>query len=946
MALATGVVSPIASIFSSRSFSWSQASAKPSRANSRITNTRIFSEPEQEGRPLDSMLSRTNTTHSKSGTIQSHRTPFPQLEPEHSESGQVYASSSLTKTQNTPDALALHAAPMRSASTASKASTIQTSRSLFRDFDGTHYTNLAGDIAEEDEDNEVEDEGSSLLKPDDDVDDDDGHDSLPAHEIQASPEHHLSFITPDNHVSTNGQQEAHEDLLANNDNFERQPEEVYGYSRSQTWAVPPPHEHMVYYPAPVPMNLNLPKRLSRQSPALLQAQRRSQMFGALGPDARKSTILPSTEEPIPDGDEPGLHDTKRKTINLQKLPPQLRASMFFDQQPVHHDVPIHQGSAVLSLERMLDASAVTPAGVPARMSPQRARRARSAMFGSEDPELRNSRPHLLSSRHLSSDHASVFQRSRVGHNQIEPTLHERDGEATGEEITNQTPLGGADDLHRFHDDDYVHVPADHEPEEHLNHEEDDIAQTVDLHNEHQIAPPNTLLAELQLRKEELKSRNRTAASAYPTGMHSTLLELDAVAQIEKRRRGAKPTQLAWEGTEGPESRARREDDDVPLGLLFPARNALISNIGDRPLGLIEKRAIDDNEPLSRRRDRLLGIEPPQQPQHERNQSRGSVPVIGVFPTEPVEEEREETLAQRTRRLRSSRLLDEAIGLESGHHARAVSDDFASEMMSQLGVEANSNANNTTKAPEIEETLAQRRRRLQAEQQLSGEQGISGAQQHRPGLRTTMSLSNVLAAAPVGATGLSSASKSRFGQSGLLAASELELAARRLQLQDRNLRSTSHLGFGGPLLDAPLHNSQMSPGMHPVLGSYTGGVGGTTNRSQSRSPGPRQSLGTKGSAMSLGLTSHGGSMQTPSPYMQHGYGASSGAPTMSPFMQPAWGFTPTSQAHYWQQQMYPTLAPALNINTNISQGMGLDYSEVSLSPEQRTNIDRWRQSVMQ
>ena len=45
---------------------------------------------------------------------------------------------------------------------------------------------------------------------------------------------------------------------------------------------------MVYYPAPVPRMLNLPKRLSQLPSASVQAQRRSQVLGQIAPEARAS----------------------------------------------------------------------------------------------------------------------------------------------------------------------------------------------------------------------------------------------------------------------------------------------------------------------------------------------------------------------------------------------------------------------------------------------------------------------------------------------------------------------------------------------------------------------------------------------------------------------------------------------------------------------------------
>ena len=96
-------------------------------------------------------------------------------------------------------------------------------------------------------------------------------------------------------------------------------------------------------------------------------------------------------------------------------------------------------------------------------------------------------------------------------------------------------------------------------------------------------PPDSLMAELELRKHELKHRSRTAAD--PQGLRSTLLQLDAVAQKQSERR-QRPVSMAWDnsnavynGSEG--------DEDVPLGILYPEKPDI--PVETRPLDLMEKR---------------------------------------------------------------------------------------------------------------------------------------------------------------------------------------------------------------------------------------------------------------------------------------------------------------------------------------------------------------------
>ena len=86
-------------------------------------------------------------------------------------------------------------------------------------------------------------------------------------------------------------------------------------------------------------------------------------------------------------------------------------------------------------------------------------------------------------------------------------------------------------------------------------------------------------------------------------MHSTLLQLEAVAQKQSEHRRQRPVTLAWEDPDV-HKHEEDEDEDVPLAVLFPEK----ANVPDqaRPLGLMEKRELEESEPLSRRRARLRG----------------------------------------------------------------------------------------------------------------------------------------------------------------------------------------------------------------------------------------------------------------------------------------------------------------------------------------------------
>ena len=149
--------------------------------------------------------------------------------------------------------------------------------------------------------------------------------------------------------------------------------------------------------------------------------------------------------------------------------------------------------------------------------------------------------------------------------------------------------------------------------------------------------------------------------------------------------------------------------------------------------------MEDNEPLSRRRGRLQG-RPSAMP-------RAST-MMNLTVTMPEEEE-DETLAQRVRRLKEQ--AGTAMGLPS---ARPVSGDFALEMISQFGgglsePKGKGKEVSGSPAPEEEETLAQRRKRLQAEREARAKEvGTPGeAPQERPKAQQRRSLADLLAAHP-------------------------------------------------------------------------------------------------------------------------------------------------------------------------------------------------------
>ncbi|KAL8946790.1 MAG: hypothetical protein Q9222_006861 [Ikaeria aurantiellina] len=525
--------------------------------------------------------------------------------------------------------------------------------------------------------------------------------------------------------------------------------------RPQSYLEPLPGESMIYYPAPVPMMLNLPQKLSKNPTAPKMDKRRSEMLKGLAPDSRKSAAwLPDAMEdghdmPIEQGQPLQMHKDRRKTVG--DLPPQLRASLFFDYPALQQDVEMKGGSAVETLDSILDASAFAPVSaftdhpIAGRVGKEVYGRAlndrRSSYMPQADSDLekRRSSINLLKKRNSSSNlldesqkRQSSFLGLAFGKRKSSAQQLEQD---TNEAAQQAGPL--PNEVTHARDDGELSPEAEDEDAEFFDAQSDLDGDRADDESEligDYNAAPTTLLAELQLRKEQQKQRNRTAATAYPDGMHSTLLELDAVAQIQKQARTKKHTHLAWEDPNAQvQGDANEDDEDVPLGVLFPGRKPNVNGHrsgydDDIPLGLIARRDMEDNEPLSHRRARLRGepsIRRALSP--DRKNTMYTLDLSGLQNSSsnhnaaPNEEEVEgETLAQRLKRLKAKKEASSTANLNT----RTISGDFASEIMSQfggLGEQEKPAPVNNDAEPE-EETLAQRRTRLQAEKSrnISGE----------------------------------------------------------------------------------------------------------------------------------------------------------------------------------------------------------------------------------
>ena len=116
----------------------------------------------------------------------------------------------------------------------------------------------------------------------------------------------------------------------------------------------PPHDNgMVYYPAPVPRMLNLPKRLSQLPAGDVAARRRTQVLESMQAENRKSAAWHTEPEPV--------KPTRKNRQSTANLPPALRASAYFDQSPQASQEFVVKGeSAQDTLDNILEASARAP----------------------------------------------------------------------------------------------------------------------------------------------------------------------------------------------------------------------------------------------------------------------------------------------------------------------------------------------------------------------------------------------------------------------------------------------------------------------------------------------------------------------------------------------------------------------------------------------------------
>jgi len=475
---------------------------------------------------------------------------------------------------------------------------------------------------------------------------------------------------------------------------------------------------------------------------------------------------------------------------LDDLPPQLRASAFFDLPSTVPKIEVKGGSAMATLDSILDASASAP--VSAFTDHVFAGKLGAEVYGAEKKKKKKSKKALAVEGQEEDNRKTIIARDSSTDLLDEPRKpnklrkrasqlsllglnpeQDRDMDEGARRTSNTNRNGSSPDSERGPISPNELAPDSDEDSEDSDEETDESSdEDEDVYQ----GAPTTLLAELQLRKQQNKMRTKPKYNAHSNGLHTTLLELDAVAEVERKARKGKRINLAWEDPNAnPDHLEDMDDDEVPLGMLFAAKAtgntpstmdiSAVMNEVNRPLGLMERRELEDNEPLSQRRDRLQGrnggLMPMSLEMMQKRMTQLSLAPFGGGPTglagtlagnrsasrlglpyspsvmggsaagsvinEPVGDEGEvegETLAQRKARLAAENPLP---------RARPVSGIFSSELLGHFGGEEDVKDDSKNKGkeggvdnvPEEEETLGQRRKRLQAEREAREREMNSG-----------------------------------------------------------------------------------------------------------------------------------------------------------------------------------------------------------------------------
>lgn len=424
---------------------------------------------------------------------------------------------------------------------------------------------------------------------------------------------------------------------------------------------------------------------------------------------------------------------RKSRASMNVLPSALRASAYFDLPSTSPEIEVKDGSAMATLDSILDASAVAP--VSAFTDHVYAGKLGAEVYGKEKKRKSVAASAILTppaedsttEKRRSSFMWSTKRKSNMSLDATEAikprtpetkSLLDPADDLDHDENMERDPHGGRIGRLKGEDDededDVIRVGAGT-----LAHNGDEEEEAEEEEDEEFMGAPTTLLAELQLRKKQQKERTQNRFSQAPLGTRATLLEMDAIAESQRVDRKSKRVNLAWEDPDAHYDQNGSDDEDVPLAIIA-AKHAGAKNMADveRPLGLIEKREMEDNEPLSQRRARLQGRDALALPRPPTMMSMAPsrlgdnrLPHSVMPPTpEPVEEIEGETLAERRRRL-AVRDGSE-ISLPK---SRPVSRAFSEELLSQFGdFGKDEQPEGAKEGGNAEETLGQRRRRLQAE----------------------------------------------------------------------------------------------------------------------------------------------------------------------------------------------------------------------------------------
>ncbi|KAF2830882.1 hypothetical protein CC86DRAFT_367521 [Ophiobolus disseminans] len=724
-----------------------------------------------------------------------------------------------------------------------------------------------------------------------------------------------------------------------------------------TQGAPPPDDAMVFYPAPVPRMLNLPKRLSQLPASNIQARRRTQLLDSMQAEKRQSAPLL--------GEDFGetANPNRKSRQSMAGLPPQLRASAYFDQVAPTQEFAVKGESAKDTLDSILDASARAPVSAftdhpfaghvgnevygPEQkrkstrlpeIPPPLAETRRRSSFMMLDTKRNSSGDPLnkLKKRNSSADMNLLILKASESRMSLGDELDERDEHARG-----PPSQDGVTPKRRYYDNEPGRNPDDVYDEAHMDDEEEvEEEQPVEEEDEEPqyYGAPTTLLAELQLRKAKQKTRNMNYATLVDQGQmptHRTLLELDDMAEKEKQKRIKKKVNLAWEA----QGQDDDSDDDVPLGVLYQQNQQRHQEM-DRPVGLIAQREREDREPLSRRRARLRGDSPSRRGfGQSQSQLHLAVPTT-TTPGPETDEDEGETLGERMRRLREKKELDAALGDDI--RKSTISVDFASEMMSKFGgpeaADKGKEVPKPTPSPgaDEEETLGQRRARLQAEAAARGGE-ISGPT--RPGLRPSLSMADVLSANPIDVHNQARKVSdqqliSHLPQGSLLAQNVVAEERKKTERMNANMRASSY-GSYGPLIPATQDRNDDDQPLALKIQAYKNQIAGkpapqqgmiynpADPHSQSMMPQPmypQQQM----HPMNMGMMSQPNLMMQPQMGMQMPMG-----------MMPMNGMG--MQMNGMPMQMQMQMGMGMN-------GMGMGMMMPPMDPRQRDNITQWMQGI--